>query len=434
MAEGVLRDRRTWVLAAITLGTVLVGWLLKEPCIGHDWTHGWPFSHHCYTDVQALYQTRGAADGSWPYAQTFNEYPVLTGLFMHVVGAITTGKFAYVATTAAILGLLAIATTLLLADLVGPTRAVLYWAVAPAVALYFVYNWDLLAVAFAVAGLSAYRRSWWAASGILIGLGACAKLWPAFMLPALGLALLRRQGGLDRHGWAFGAGAVLTIAALNGPFLLANPHLFLQTYSFQLSRGPNFESPWYALAHLGREWRIPWMDAMGHDPLVSWESGLPILAAFLVSGWAAWTRRLDAVAAAAIPVLAFLAFNKVFSLQYTLWALPLLLLTKRSVGQRVSLVVADLAVFTTLFAFFAVQDITQDAALFFPVVVAVLARAVVFAWSACSLAIEAWRTPPAADPETPSPPVAVPAAAAHPSKAARLPGAAAPRPSTPRQR
>ena len=393
---GVLRDRRTWVLAGITALTVLVGWLVKEPCLERDWGGGSQFRDHCYSDVQALWETRGAGDGTWPYLETFNEYPVLTGLFMHAVGELAPHKGAYVATTHLILGAMAVATTLLLCGLIGPARRVLYWAAAPAVVLYTAYNWDVIAVFLAVAGLWAYQRERWLASGVLLGLGACAKLWPAFLLPALGLALWRKRGRLDRAGWAFGLGAVGTMAALNLPFYFANPHLFLETYRFQLSRGPNFESPWYAFGHLGREWHIPWLAALGERPWASPLSGALFLASLVASGWAAWTRRLDPIAAAALPIFTFLSFNTVFSLQYVLWALPLAILTGRSVGQRAALVVADLAVFVTLFAYFAISDVTSDATIFFPVVVAVLARAAAFAWCAASLVRQAWPARPRA--------------------------------------
>jgi uncharacterized membrane protein len=409
---GTWRDRRTWVLVAITVGVLAVGWLLKEPCIDAEWT-GFQFEQHCYSDVQALHRTRGAGDGTLPYVETFNEYPVLTGLFMHAVGGMTDDKRSYVAVSAVLLGLFAALTTLLLADLLGPTRKVLYWAAAPAVALYYFYNWDILAVAGAVAGVWAYRKDRMALAGIFLALGACAKLWPAFMLPALGLAILRQDGGLRRRGWAFGLGAVGTLLALNVPFAILNLDGFLETYRFHMDRGANFESVWYAVAHLGREWSMPWMDALGREPWVEVVSTVPFLAALAFSCWAAWTRRLDPVAAAAIPVLAFLAFNKVFSVQYTLWALPLVLLTERSPLQKAAVVAGDLAVFVTLFAFFAIQPITSHAALFFPVAMSVLLRAAALAWCMASLVRLALRArpgsaPPTAPPSTatPSPPLA----------------------------
>lgn len=402
------RDRRTWILAGITLGVLLLGWMLKEPCIDAEWD-GFQYENHCYSDVQALHRTRGAGDGTLPYVESFNEYPVLTGLFMFGVGQVTDSKGAYVAVSAALLGSLAIVTTLLLADLVGPSRKVLYWAAGPAVALYFSYNWDLLAVALAVGGLWAYRRDRMTLAGILLGLGACAKLWPAFLLPALGLAILRADGGLRRRGWGFGLGAIGTLVLLNVPFAVANPDGFLDTYRFQTERGANFESPWYAVAHLGREWSIPWMDALGHSPLLDVGSGLPFLAALAFSGWAAWTRRLDPVAAASLPVLAFLAFNKVFSVQYVLWSLPLLILTDRGAVQKTLVVVGDLAVFVTLFAYFAAGEAATSAT-FFPVAMAVLLRAAAFTWCLVSLMQEALRS------RVPGPPggPAIAAAAASP--------------------
>jgi hypothetical protein len=181
------------------------------------------------------------------------------------------------------------------------------------------------------------------------------------------------------------------MAALNLPFAVVNLDGFLETYRFHASRGTNFESVWYAVGHLGREWRVPWMDALSGKPLLDVVSTGPFVAALLFSGWAAWTRRLDPVAAAAVPVLAFLVFNKVFSVQYVLWALPLILLTGRTTLQKALVVVADLAVFTTLFMYFAVSGHYNSAALFFPVAMAVLLRAAAFAWCLLSLVQDARR-------------------------------------------
>ena len=82
-------------MLAFSLGMSLgAGATLKEDCFGShidDWR-----SRLCYSDVQPLYFARGIDHHVFPYihatlhygqgAHGFNEYPVLTGVFMWLVG------------------------------------------------------------------------------------------------------------------------------------------------------------------------------------------------------------------------------------------------------------------------------------------------------------------------------------------------------------
>lgn len=396
------RDPRTALLLLVTLLTLSAGWMVKARCHDRHWD-GYQWGEYCYSDVQALHKTRGAGDGTWPYVETFNEYPPVTGIFMHVAGEATSSRDTYLVVNGVVLGLLALVITVLLGELVGRDRRVLYWALAPALGLYFVYNWDLLALAPAVGALLAFRRGHMALAGALLGLGAAAKLFPAFLAPALGLWILREDGGLKRRGWGFGLGFAAVWLAIHLPFALLDFELLKEAYTFQARRSPNFESTWFALAHLGREFGPAWLDLVDNDGIVDWLVLLPFLASLGFSGWASWTRRLDPVVAACIPVFVFLAVNKVFSVQYTLWTIPLLVLLPVSRTLKALLVVADLSVFLTLFAYF---DDTSSAVAFHPVAFAVLFRAGVFVAIAWALAAQALRADVTGLGASPAPPAA----------------------------
>src|ERR687891_2338239 len=70
------------------------GFLLKGQCL-EPWD-GRQYSHLCYNDIQPLYSIRGIEAGQFPYvdaqmngtdlANGGIEYPVLTGVFMWLVG------------------------------------------------------------------------------------------------------------------------------------------------------------------------------------------------------------------------------------------------------------------------------------------------------------------------------------------------------------
>lgn len=388
------REGRVLLLLAITLLTLQVGWMVKSQCFEMQWD-GSQWRNYCYSDVQALHGTRGAGDGTWPYTETFNEYPVLIGTFMHIVGESTDTRAHYMLASAVGLGALALVVTWLLAQLV-PGRQVLYWAVAPALMLYALYNWDLLAIAPAIGALWAFEKGRPGLAGALLGVGACAKLYPAFMAPALGLALLRRDAGLRRDGWAFGLAFLAIVVAFHLPFLLINAELTLEAYRFQAQRSPNFETFWYSMAHVGREWGWAWMDWFDEEWFYQPASLLAFLAALGVSGWASWTKRLPPVAAACIPVFAFLAFNKVLSMQYTLWAIPLIILCPLPRTLKALVVVADLAVFVSLSQYFALSGALQDGHLFTPAALAAIFRTGVYAAVAWHLTRLAWTAAPAA--------------------------------------
>ncbi len=376
------RDGRTWLLLTVTALSLAIGWEWKSACHEEEWSNGSEWRKLCYSDIQALYGTRGAGDGTWPYLETANEYPPLTGLYMHLAGELSHGKQDYLAVSAAGLALLALATTVVLGELLGRDRRVLYWAVAPALAAYAFYNWDLLAVAPTLGAVLAYRKRRYGLAGLLLGLGAAAKLYPAFLAPALGVRILRREDGLGRGGWRFGLGFAAAWLAAHLPFLLLDAHGIAAAYTFQAGREPNYESLWYSAAHIGRLFGWPALAAFNREAVYAWGSLLPFALAVAVSGWASFTRRLDPVAAALIPLFAFLAFNKVQSLQYALWAIPLMAVVPLPRSLKAMAVVADLAVLLTLGHYFALQSATSDPQLFLPAAVAALLRAGV--WTACA--------------------------------------------------
>src|SRR4029078_8027583 len=69
----------------------------------------------------------------------------------------------------------------------------LYVALAPTLLIYGFVNWDLIAVMFATLGVVAFlrRRNVW--SGVFLGLGAAAKLFPGLLLIPLLLGRLRER-------------------------------------------------------------------------------------------------------------------------------------------------------------------------------------------------------------------------------------------------
>lgn len=378
--------RMVLLLGGVTLVVLLLAWRLKAVCLSQSWGGGFEYSHFCYSDIQVQYGFRvnGGHDVPLPYTGMegqpgFNEYPVLTGLTMWLAAVVTPSIGAYMGFQAVLLGLLALAATVALA-LLAPPRQVLWWAAAPALFLYAFYSWDLLAVGFCVLGIYAYRKEQFLLAGILLGLGAASKLYPAFLMPALGLALVASRRRLDRAGWAFGGGFVAAWLVANGPFMLHDYDAWWETYRWQLHRSPNLESPYYVLGHLGRHNGFGLFEPLAEAELAGKLNLVLFGASLVLSGYLAATRRLEPLAAAAIPVFAFLAFNKVQSLQYVLWSLPFLVLLPLRDGQRAAVVATDASLFLVLFTFFAVDPKVGDTALYLPVAVGVMVRCAAYVW------------------------------------------------------
>jgi len=339
------------VVLACVFGTMAIGTALKSPCAGGDFSNGRQYRLLCYTDIVPLLATEQLAGGRLPFfdrceasENNCDEYPVLTMYLMRVAAWFSGNDYAsfFYANAVLLLGFAMV--TALCLWLLGGSRA-LWFALAPTLLVYGTINWDLAAVACATAALVAFakRRDGWA--GVLIGLGAATKFYPALVLVPLFL-----QGLQDREPdrsvrllwWSAG-----TWVAINLPFAVAAPGPWWEFFSFNAARTPDFDSVWYqACRHV---------DAL----CISIDNvNLLALTGFLVSAFIAIyiKGRRDPTFprwACGVPLLiCFLLTNKVYSPQYSLWLLPWFALTMPRLRRFVAFELADVAVFVTRFWFF----------------------------------------------------------------------------------
>ena len=216
----------TTVVVAVAAMMLLGGFAFKAPCL-NDW-HGQQFSSGCYNDIQFLYPQRGISEHIFPYihGKLLNdssgdslvggafEYPVLTGVFAWFAGLPVHGPNTYLAWSALLLAPFGLLTGWLLARMSG-WRA-MYFAAAPAIVLYAFHNWDLLVVAAMVGAFYAWWRERYVWAAVLLGIGACLKLFPLFFLAPL---VLDRLAARDRRAAVRTAAAgVATVVLVNLPF------------------------------------------------------------------------------------------------------------------------------------------------------------------------------------------------------------------------
>jgi len=363
------------VMALAYLMTV-ASYLSKLPCTGppYDeagWSENMSNGHRllCQTDVQTLWLYRWIDVHWFPYVHGWLdlstgapglpqdgaiEYPVITGVFMWATALPAHNSGQFLAITAAVLSLVAVLIGWQLVTLVG-WRA-LVWAAAPALVFYSVYNWDLLPVAWTLGAVLAWRRGRYGWAAAFLGLGAATKIYPGFFLLPL---LIERLVARDRRGALLvvgtGAGAWLVV---NLPFILINFDGWWATYAFQAARTADITTNSIYF------WGFPqWTPAM--------VDGFSIVAIGLC--WAGalalgWVLRgahgaYPWIQVSAAMLFTFLAFNKVYSPQYALWALPFLALIALRWGWWVAFWCIDAVLFIGLFRWYATSsDLMRQAA------------------------------------------------------------------------
>lgn len=354
------RAMSTWSpqpMVAYLLATV--AWLIlmvrQIPCWGFGVGR---YTAMCYSDLSALYLSRGQATGAVPYFSMPFEYPVLTGYFamaanwlVSLFGAsltpqasgaqITVNVHLYLAISAVMLfacWLWLIAITLRLTP--GQPLFAIVLACLPAVMTTGLINWDLLVVALTATGLLAWQRGRPVWAGLWWGLGVAAKLYPVVLFGAVLIWCLRSRQ-LKRWLWT-AASAVVVWAVVNLPVAWADFDGWKLFYTMNSTRGPDLGSIWYAIELLPG-------DVAG---LVT-GSRLTMIVGYLgLAGLILAVRRRPAVAQIAyLAVTIMCVGNLVYSPQYVLWMAPLIVLVRPYLLDLVVFGVSELVYYAAVWFF-----------------------------------------------------------------------------------
>ena len=366
------RTGRFWtasrIILALTCLTLALSWVQKSPCQSGDWQKNIQYTRFCYTDVLALYYAEGLNEGKVPYVDHAVEYPVVTGYFMGALGLpvhaygeshpeINQGTWFYNA-NALVLSALAVVTAAVILALRRrrPWDAAIF-AVSPIIFFTATVNWDFLAIGLAAVGLYLWARRHPVWAGILLGLGGAAKLWPLFILGPL-LVLAVRTGTVKRWAWSFLATG-LTWAVVNFPVWYWYRESWLRFFQLNSERPIDWGTLWYIGRYLDGKFTSG--DAGDHGPFQWLSNNIPTLniLTYGLFGLACVGIALLALLAPRRPrlaqlaflvVAAFLIFSKVWSQQYVLWLLPLIVLARPRWGAIVAWTVAEFAYFTAFYA------------------------------------------------------------------------------------
>ncbi len=335
-------------LLALAVFVLVLGFLFKSHCyFDGGWDGGEQYTVGCYSDVVPFWSARGVAEGALPYLETPLEYPVLTGAQIWLEGAVSRALVGPDATALVFLTMVTLVNALLVLGILAllhrmdvPNRRLWWWALAPAIVLYVGHNWDLLAMFLAVLSIALHRRGNAFGAGVALGLGTAAKLFPALLMPLLVVPHLRRRAGAPLLHTI--TGAAVAWLAVNLPIALAVPERWAEFYTFSQERIGTFAATWtllndFGFLTTGVEQRNLW-------GLVTFALGAVMIVA------AGWRKHRGHEWVLITPVLAwFLLTNKVWSPQFDLWLIPLLVLTSRRVWPLPAFAVADVLVYWTEF-------------------------------------------------------------------------------------
>lgn len=363
------------VMFVIALVFLALGWSTKAACLQTtgtgpgdkrvaNWDNQRAYYELCYSDTVPLYGAELLSQGKFPYksswvetdstgapqiqyngrlAVRYMEYPVLTGLYQYMSMAIAKTYTALSNVTplpviaevvmffnAAAFGLAIawLATVWATSGLAGRRiwDAALV-AASPLLIFQIFTNFDALATAFAMGGLLAWarRRPWLA--GLLIGLGAAAKLYPLLFLGPLVVLGIRtgRLGAVGRTALA----AAVTWLAVNLPIMVLYPRGWSEFFRLNTRRGDDMDSL-YNVVKSYTGWR-------GFDPVRGfWEPPMVLNTVVTVLfalccaaiAYIAFTapQRPRVAQPIFLVVAAFLLTNKVWSPQFSLWLVPLAVL------------------------------------------------------------------------------------------------------------
>jgi Gpi18-like mannosyltransferase len=376
-----------WVFALATV-TWMVLMVRQLPCRQGNINQAVDtYTSMCYSDIGILYRVRGMGTGASLYTDIDWEYPVLSGFFAEVARRLTdligfraapdldpaqvlTNANVYFAVSAVLLFACFLGVVAVQRRLMGSQPwAVLALAVSPAIMTSGLINWDLWAILLTSLGLLAWTRQKPVWAGIWLGLGVAAKFYPLVLLGGLFVWAWRS----DRlRAWLRLAGAaVLTWLVVNLPLMMVDFPAWSHFYTYNRHRPPDLGSLWYALDLVD----LPAPSAQ------TWALVLMVLCyagIALITLTAPVTPRVGQIAYLCVAVM--VAFNLVYSPQYVLWTLPLIIWARPHWPDLLVYTVSELGYFLAVWLYLAGDLFPADGGPPRLYVVAVFLRVGVTGW------------------------------------------------------
>ena len=300
------------ILIALAIGASLLSFAKFSHCENTGWATPDQYIHACYSDIPALFGSRGLDKNEWPFTSDDNsvEYPVVTAMAMYVTSFVANSPASYFNVNIFFLILLFIATVVLVRK-IRPEFAYLV-PVAPAMIASLYINWDLWAIATMMLAIYWFDRKKYLYSALIMGLSISTKFLPVFLLIPIAFILWRDDKVKELIKYVGVVAA--TWIALNLPFALTTPTGWWRFYKLNLERGPDWGSFWLALQQLGIS-----LTNLNYLSVLLLLIALTSVAILLFE-----LKYTPTLASVAFIVLAsVMVASKVYSPQYVLWLTPL---------------------------------------------------------------------------------------------------------------
>jgi uncharacterized membrane protein len=350
------RAGSTAVLVLASLMSAGLAFWAKDACRAGAWNSGiGQYQAHCYTDIYPLYFTEGLSSGKIPYFDHHVEYPVVIGAVMEgvawtvrsIANPFTRG-LQYFDVTAALLTVFLVAGVLATAYCAGPARrwTALLVAFSPALILSAFINWDLIAMGLMMLALAAWAARRPALAGVLLGLAVATKFYPVIVLWPLFLLCLR--AGRMREFWLTCGSAAAAWLVVNLPIAIAAPQGWATFFSFNSSRGADWGGIWFFFRYL--HWPLLGSYSTATLNLLSaaaFALGCAGVAALVLAA----PRRPGLAQVIFLTTAAFLLANKVWSPQYVVWLVPLVVLARPRLGGYLVWQTAEVGYFYAIWAY-----------------------------------------------------------------------------------
>ena len=300
------------ILIALAIGASLLSFAKFSHCENTGWATPDQYIHACYSDIPALFGSRGLDKNEWPFASNDNsvEYPVVTAMAMYATSFVANSPASYFNVNIFFLILLFIATVVLVRK-IRPEFAYLV-PVAPAMIASLYINWDLWAIATMMLAIYWFDRKKYLYSALIMGLSISTKFLPVFLLIPIAFILWRDDKVKELIKYVGIVAA--TWIAINLPFAITTPSGWWRFYKLNLERGPDWGSFWLALQQLGIS-----LTNLNYLSVLLLLIALTSVAIMLFE-----LKYTPTLASVAFIVLAsVMVASKVYSPQYVLWLTPL---------------------------------------------------------------------------------------------------------------
>jgi uncharacterized membrane protein len=342
------------VLASLLADGIAFG--AKQACRTGAWNFGVAqYQAHCYTDIYPLYFGEGLSSGKVPYLDHHVEYPVIIGAVMQgaawavksIANPYTRG-LQFFDVTVAVLAVFLIAGVLATAYCAGPSMrwTALFVAFSPALILSAFINWDLIAMGLMMMALAAWAARRPVLAGVLLGLAVATKFYPIVVLWPLFLLCLR--AGRMRTFWVTVSSAAVAWLAVNLPVAIVAPRGWETFYVFSSERGADWGSVYFFFQNM--HW--PGIGTSSVSALNLMSGGAFAVACGAIGLLAlAAPRRPRLAQLIFLTTAAFLLTNKVWSPQYVVWLVPLVVLARPKIVGYLIWQVAEIGYFYAIWAY-----------------------------------------------------------------------------------